>query len=761
MTNSVSGSLATIPKMSARIISLQDFFMLLGNAFWCCWLGVFILFSSSAAYAETSRAAVLARSRHPFEQTISLIQVLPFEQKALCFHSRLGWEPSTKTSSPPGIRTLRFDFDGNPDDPLHGSMRAQFWISFLAVTMTWQQSWVNGHWTVAGAPGVEESGAEAMLAVGLIATASNIPIPKDVIIMGCLYPDGSIGPASQILKRIETAAASGIKRVIVPNLQHFEISSNGSLLNVHDFAKASHVECFFVDHLAEAARIALQREISQPAEIRAPFRSEGRLLDHLELRCKKELEALQATVRDWPEKPDQLTALNPPLQKLWKEVFQNYNDGLDAYRGGSLYVAREKLNRANACLKAVEARNRNEKIDFKVENARATALRQIIVTRMSHPSVDRDELQSALVLAEEDDWLYEINARIEGSQILARQAFASHSHASPQQKQMAQVAFQNALAEAEYQLQDPDYYRLIDAAIQPGKPVRVRTRDSAWLSQLTSIFLSAAEFLTQGIRLHANEYREALLFDPRLATYARVLRDAHMEWEEAGKRSGDQESAAQMVENQVGFVPGPAYSPPAPPVPPPPPQSLSDTARTLIWVNRYCEVAMLEQKYLGPGGAFEPASMEWKNLNRATLQNMLQNAERGARIGIASAERVGVNPAILVRIYERASHLRASHEDQNRLEALRQYWRCSVLGNMCRQLVLSSEAADTEIATVQAASSPDVRPSELPFPISTNTSPIWQTTTPMFLPNEVAQPPSVPAISLTPDELLRMENGLP
>ncbi|MBV9463984.1 MAG: hypothetical protein JO317_07120, partial [Verrucomicrobiae bacterium] len=201
--------------------------------------------------------------------------------------------------------------------------------------------------------------------------------------------------------------------------------------------------------------------------------------------------------------------------------------------------------------------------------------------------------------------------------------------------------------------------------------------------------------------------------------------------------------------NQVGFAPGAVYSPPKPPAPPPSAPKLSDTTRCLRWVNDYCQLSALELKYLRLGGAFDPASLQWKIQNRGALQSMLQSAEIGARRGMAMAEKVGVPAAMLGLIDENASALAASSDDEDRLEALRQYWRCALLGNLAWQL--GSPAA--------AVKPPEPKPEEQPAAEPAEKAPEQQAP-PAPKPKardqeKPKEPEAVPALPVSPEELDR------
>jgi len=325
-----------------------------------------------------------------------------------------------------------------------------------------------------------------------------------------------------------------------------------------------------------------------------------------------------------------------------------------------------------------------------------------------NPSIDKDELQSGMVLAQESYWLSGLTARIEGAQNFARQAFGPRTEATAEQKRLAQDLFVTAIAQVSDELGDSGFYtQVYKMGNQEGVPVFGRA--GIWLPQLIPAQLGAAEFFSLGLRARAAELRDSLLFDFRLCSYVRVLNDLKKTWEGREETKRREELAAQpkviLNAEQMGFVPGKAYEPPKVPLAPPAPMSISDTARCLIWVNEYCEVSVLEQKYARLGGSFQPEIMEWQIENKAALESMLQQAEAGAKRGVVFAQRVGVDTTVLAMIYESASNLRQNSDSNLQLEALRQYWRCALLGNMCWQLGFLPKG-DGEAATAVAVEPP-------------------------------------------------------
>lgn len=604
---------------------------------------------------------------------------------------KLKWENMVGASD--GNDALQFQFDQEGKDILFNSFRSQLWMSALASGMAWQQAWLAARWTVMELPPGDVSGNGAALGIALIATASSTAYPQDTVVLGRLNPDGSFGLVMNLAARVEAAAAAGMKRVLIPNLQRFEVTEQGEVLNIPALAEKLGLECVLVDDLIEATEVLLQKKLPESVDLPNSPRYSTRLFGILDTKVRAELQQLSGQSATWPRSDEQLTVLPPLEQNLWRKIIHDYDTGIDAYHNGQLYIARQLLRQAHAYLDGLaEVRNSGNKFDHDALDLRANLIRKKMVDRLHQPAFDKNELQSALILAEESDWIYGLNASIQGAQIIARQAFDSRSNATPQQKLLAQTLLISAVKGGEYQMEDASFYTECYDLISLQGEVSVYNRAAILWPQLVPAQLGKAELLMLGLKFRANELGESLLFDTRLSSFVRELKDSKTTWEQEQKEAARQIQKEQPATQEIGFTPGEGYNTPKPPVLPLPVNSLSDAARCLSWVNEYCEVAILEQKYLHLDGYFAVNTLEWKVRNRVALGNMLQFAERGARRGIAFAESVGADSSALELIYEAGTNLRASEDNNLRLEGLRQYWRCALLGSMCWQLSYSPRA---------------------------------------------------------------------
>ncbi len=611
--------------------------------------------------------------------------------------------------------TIMLKFDDSSESSQCDSFPGQLWIAALASAMAWQEPWQSEQWTVTEIPHGDASVNGAALGVAFIAATAGLDYPQDTIVLGRLNPDGSLGFVPHTYDQMTFAAKSGIKRVVIPHLQQFEISDEGSTVTMTDLTEKLGIECVPVDDLTEAVEVVLHRSLPTPPAIKGSTYYSPALLSNLELRCQTELNRLHPGPSLWPRNPAKLDFLPLEQQILWRRLFRTYDTGTDAFSAGQLYVAYQFLREANAELMGLQKISPDQK-DFNYQGyeARANSIRQQMVTVMTKPAIDHNELQSALVLCEESEWIHRLNASVEEAQMLARQVFSERSDATHQQKSIARAFLVSAVEEAEYQMTESNFYQECHSLFVRKEEIPVFNRATLLLNRLIPAELGVSETFLSGLKSQTNKVGESILYDPELFSFEHVLQDAKTRCNPKDTALSDPIQKVDANPTNIGFFPGPGYSISQSSLPLPTSRNLSDAALCLNWVNDYCEAAMLNQKYLYLSGSFDPSRFEWHVEHRATLQKMLQVAEYGARRGILFAQSVGADTSVLDLIYESASSLRASKDDNLCLEGLRQYWRCALLGEVCWHLgfIPQATAIKSEDSTVTTDSN------EVPNPIS-------------------------------------------
>jgi hypothetical protein len=652
--------------------------------------------------------APLVLSSIETEQGVPLAILSPDGKDVSCVTVRLHWNPQQNVG--PNDDSTSFALDIAPDAPGAAIFSAQLWNASLASALAWQQPWQGARWKILQTPATDGTGINAALAVGMIATSARRPYPKDTVVIGSLMPDGSLGAVSRLAERIDAAAAEGMIRVIIPSVQRFDTDASGAVVNMVRHATDQHLDCIPVDNLFQATEAAMNDPLPDPATISATPKYNDDVAAYIADFAHREESEMTSDLQFAPPEAD-LPKYSPHLAALWKSIYADKDTAEQAYHGGQVYVAWRLFERANAHMHGVNALAGQTRLSFDVQAALAESdgLRQRLHDLMTPPSIDKNDLESAVLVAEMGDWAYDIRAEIEGAQLVTRQAFSQRSDATETEKERAREAILFANEEARYLLEGADFYTGLLTHVA-ANPIPVDENAANLLPQLIPAQLATAEIFAEGIRPRANDMRDGLLFDPRLAAYINVLRETKAAWD-ARQRKKEMDAAAPVAlpadaatklnasaTTNVGFDPGNTYGAPHTVlVPTGPVKKLSDAAACLVWVDNDCEIATLDEKYLRLDGTIDPVTHEWQVKDRSKLDALVQSAESGARQGIAFADKAEVDTSVLDMIYEEASQLRIQGNDRSALEALRNYWRCALLGNMCWQLAYAHKAQPVDL----------------------------------------------------------------
>jgi hypothetical protein len=651
--------------------------------------------------------APLVLSTIETEQGVPLSIVSPDGKTVSCVTVRLHWDPLPQVG--PNDDPASFTLDIPPDSPGAAIFTAQLWNASLASAMAWQQPWQGARWKVLDTPATDGTGISAALAVGMISTSARRPYPKDTLVIGSLRPDGSLGAVGRLGERLDAASGAGIARVIIPSIQRFDTDSDGNVVNMVKRAQDLHLECIPADNLVQATEAVMGDPLPEVTLDASTPHYDNTVASYIDDFAQREQFEVKSDLAFAPRQAD-LDRYPPHLAALWRSVYADNDAAQQAYRAGQVYVAYRLFARASGRMHALNALVAQNGPTFDVKSALADAedLRRQIHDLVTPPDIDKDDLASALLVAEMCDWAYDLNAEIEGAELVTKQTYSQRTDATAADRDRAREAITLANEEAKYLLKEADFFTglLPDVA---ANPVPVEENAAHLLPQLIPAQLAAAEIFTDGIRPRAGDLREGLLFDPRLVAYIDVLRETQTAWNARQRRKefentpvaapADESTKLNTVAtSNVAFDPGNTYAPPHTQIAPTAAaKKLSDVAACLVWANNDCEIAALDEKYLRLGGAIDPATHEWHLKDRARLDSLLQMAETGARQGIAFAEKADVDTSVLDLIYEKAAQLRIQGDDASALDALRNFWRCALLGNMCWQLAHAQEAQAVDL----------------------------------------------------------------
>ena len=685
----------------------------------------------TALAQDKPTGAPLVLSSIETEQEVPLAILLPDGKTAKCVITLRLLPGVPKPDVGPNDEATSFTLDLAADKPGASIFTAQLWNASLAGALAWQQPWEGARWQIKQVPDTDGTGLDAALAVGMIATSARRPYPPKTVVIGSLNPDGSLGPVSHLIERMNAAAAAGMTRVIIPSVQRFDTDASGQVVNMVRQAGELHLECVPVDNLVAATETTMNDPLPETALSSSTPKYSDDVATYIDDFAHREQDEATSGLKFAP-KESELSNYPPRMAAIWKSVYADVEAGQQAYRAGQVYVAYQLFARANGNMNGANALAGQTRISFDVKSALAESddLHDHLHVLMNPPSIDNGELGSAVLVAEMADWAYGINASLEGAQLVTKQTFSQRSDATESEKDRAREAILFANAQCKYLLTQADFYTGLLAHISNISPVTVDENAAHLLPQLIPAQLATARGFTDGIR--ASDLRDGLLFDPRLVAYVNVLREVKADWDShqrkkeieaqiqaaasavqaavspstnasataSGQNAPVKPNGSTAPDSAVGFDPGNTYAPPHTVlVPTVAAKKLSDVALCLIWVDHDCEIATLDEKYLRLSGTMDPVTHEWHVKDRAKLDALLQMAEIGARHGIAFAEKAEIDPSVLAMIYERAAHQRIQGDDASALDALRNYWRCALLGNVCWQLAHTPKAQPVDLSS--------------------------------------------------------------
>ncbi|MEZ5405763.1 MAG: hypothetical protein R3F23_06165, partial [Verrucomicrobiia bacterium] len=629
----------------------------------CQWLGLFLTFIVSA---HGKSLPLFTKIEEPFEQKISLF-VSDKNASVSLGQLNIQWNPQIETAS----ETINFRFDGAMPPETTQSLSKQLWPATLASAILWHQSWQNADWVLSELNGTIDSESCAALALGLLATASGVDYPQDTLVLATLLPDQSLGSIQNVESHMELAANAGVKKIILSDNQRLDRTHPNKLLDTAAKAKTLKLKIFYAQNLAEAAEIALDHSLPSANWNNTPCRYPNSSFSFLAQRCQNQINELLRTKNLWPS-TQALQQLSPWEQAIWQRALLLFEQGSQAYQAGQVYAAYRLLTDASSEIASTQAFKTNlNSAQLKSFVTQTASLLDDITQKTQDKEWDKNDLSAGLFLSERNDWLLTLQSKLEGPLAIARQAWHSQSDATEDEKKRAAILLMSGFYYVNYQTQLRDIFPFFQRNFKKTDFSAFSHRATDWLNQLTPALLAQGESFTDQIKQRASQWQSSLIWDTRLASQTTLLQRIKRNWE----KKWETHQIPRALLAKPGFTPGPAYHPPQPS----PPSSASfffnDVAQCFLNINQLLETDLLKEKYFYWNASLNLDSLKWSLNNRIALEKMLQNAEITARQGMAAAQNIDVDTSPLAMIYEYATVLKMSSDDQDRMEALRQFWR--------------------------------------------------------------------------------------
>ncbi len=553
-------------------------------------------------------------------------------------------------------------------------LRSSAWMAAMVASLTINEPLVDMRIDVETAGRIEGPSAGGMFALGMLCLLKGESLPNDITMSASINPDGSLGPVNGIPQKLAAAKQAGLSRVLLPYCQRFDRDlTSGTQVDLASRSRELGLEPIFVRDLEEAYHATTGKHVCEFAPPTQEPSYTQSAFDFLSTECQKEIAAFES-LRPKMDAVLKQKETRPAAQALLKKIRDDHAAGRDAFQSGKVFVASQLLREANGAFSVLQQLVQTSP-KF-TQEMRSSWMQQgdDLRARLSQSYFSQSDFPSSLsgglLFAEQSSWLLDLSAKINRSQLMLESAQARMGEASSDKKILENLArerdyftillFYSNLY-AENQVADNTYFSRLLGAMPPTMNPADLSQVRSWVPVLLQAQLASAEYFRAGSQLLPKPVRDDLLSDHQLATFYQFSQLASQNWQ---AYSSGAETTGDIA---------------------PAPQGMDPVLQSFLWANAYCHSSLLYQKYIGFGGHRDDR-LEWQSLNRSSLIQILEVAQRNALAGIGMAGACGADTSILAMIYERASWFRDGNEDVERLRALQDYWRVAMFGKLCALL---------------------------------------------------------------------------
>jgi hypothetical protein len=164
---------------------------------------------------------------------------------------------------------LKVEIAEDPQGEAGAMARLSVYVSVMAAGLQRQDHLAGVQVSIRMPGNVDASSVGAALCLATLSALDSRELPRDVVVIGTILPDGTVGPVDDIASRVRAAQGKGLTRVLIPDYLRFQKDDEGGgTADIETLAKSQQMECAGVENV-EAAYCALHRIPYQPRAVTA------------------------------------------------------------------------------------------------------------------------------------------------------------------------------------------------------------------------------------------------------------------------------------------------------------------------------------------------------------------------------------------------------------------------------------------------------------------------------------------------------------
>jgi hypothetical protein len=647
---------------------------------------------------------------HPLQASGIPLTRISGEQGVLVERLQMNRAPAEMDAS--AVNLPRFyitDPEGN--DLTAAVLGSGFYRAAFLATFSEGRPFLNLHIVLKSSADISAADNTAALAVALIALSNEKGIPENTAVLGDLYPDGTLKPVVRIKERMDALMGKGIRRFVVPSLQTAVILEDGSLLGLERYARSKKIECVPVSTLEEAARATLEGATQEMRQVESEPVAASPGSDYLESRVEQLIAACNKERQKFPKEGGFSSDFLLPRAALMQDAGQNYDAGVSASRAGRFYEAYEQLRLAYGQYR-VAALNIDPNAPQTLQKLHEESGRLLD----AFAAFEKEKKPSGSILEgyaflQTSHALNLLRGRLQSAENVVRKLVMARAQPKDSDLQRAVAGYAAAIEEVRVQMDALKDYDALYRGEAPEILDKTDWRVQDLLRLANRSFLDGGErffYLMQGF---PKDLRPALLYEPGFYTQLVSFMEARSDDESVFSQTRAVKDRRSENLHEVAFIPGSAFVPPE--------QAGFYMAREteehplpmlMEAINQISDQALLEFQFIDSEARFDYTTQTWQFRRGTDLALLLDQAGTRAETALREFAQLGIPSPVPELIYRRGRLLSKMTNERMKLEALREFWRCTQVCRASRVL----DYAPSAVPVVEAVKEEAPQPAETP-----------------------------------------------
>lgn len=559
--------------------------------------------------------------------------------------------------------------------------------------------WLASSWQITELPKAEWSDHEASLALALIATAERKTLREDILILGRINPDRTLRNVDHIKERITAGLQQGLRVFVLPVSQTV-IGEDEDMVNLASWIKSQGAESYRAKMLSDLTVLLLKSSKNGKGSAENP-ENNGEADPELNLNFKELLRTNNKQLAEPLIIPKWLKSHELEIQGYRAVAAEHHRLGILAYKAGLTFSAFEQLRKCDARMVSIAALCKlTQAPELSLYESRSEALlKDVQMLMKTKPDTDIVTMTSgkALLFSETDDELSGLGDWVESTSNAVKKMKVTKSGADEGETTGTLLRWIYAIGSVDQELKTLTKSRpALIASAEESTIFEAEWRVNGFLDLASLAYADLTESFFYRLPIHSDEaFRQELVQNASFVAILRNARENKMDnraWYGGLTEDLIERRERNLIESQ--FVPGTGYAPQSNIIQEDSKQAVEAGNKLITLLNQYSR--SIQTAYQMRSGKDIRISSAFATEGQGELLRLQEIAQEQARRSISNLREMGIDSNVPSIIFYRAFVMAQSSREEMRIEALRQFWRCTLISDALSVLSFTPAASVAE-----------------------------------------------------------------